>query len=253
MFDSRRRMPVLLVTPAVTSAAMPAAVAVAVVVTAAGIAGCGGTHGQAGAGPAKSAGMVAQTSMFTAAKLRGALLTKVNGMTAAMPVESGSYSSLPDVKANQRSMHGVAVTPKTCARASAVGFNAPTVASAPAAAVAFRVGNNGVSEVLVAPPASAADTAFGSQIPSACGHYLVTVGGKTFRYSVRQSSVSGIGQRGRELNVRTMGYPNDNVWSVVYRGSGFVGAVTVVGPNASEAAVRQLGQQAYKYAVKSLS
>jgi hypothetical protein len=29
--------------------------------------------------------------------------------------------------------------------------------------------------------------------------------------------------------------------------------VTVVGPNASQAAVRQLGQQAYAYAEKSLS
>lgn len=241
MFDSRRRMPVLLVMPAAAAAA------------AAGIAGCWGTYGQAGASSAKSAGMVAQSSAFTAAKLRGALLTKINGMTAAMPVESGRYSSLPDVKANQRSMHGIAVTPKTCARASATGFNAPALASAPAAAVAFRVGNNGVSEVLVAPPASAADVALGSQIPSACRHYLVTIGGRTFRYLVRESSVSGIGQRARALNVRTMGYPNDNVWSVVYRGSGFVGAVTVVGPNASEAVVRQLGQQAYKYAAKSLA
>jgi hypothetical protein len=234
-------MPVLLVMP------------VAVAAAAAGIAGCGGIHGQAGASSAEPAGMVAQASTFTAARLRAALLTKINGMTAAMPVESGSYSSLPEVKVNQRSTHGVAVTPKACARAFAVGFSAPALASAPAAAVAFRVGNNGVSEVLVAPPASAADAAFGSRIPSACSHYLVTIGGKTFRYSVRESSVSGIGQRAHALNVRPMGYPNDNVWSVVYRGSGFVGSVTVVGPNASETVVRQLGQQAYKCAAKSLS
>jgi hypothetical protein len=238
MFDSRRRMPALLV--------MPAAVA--------GIAGCGGNpHVHAGTSSARPAGMVAQTSTFTAAKLRGALLTKINGMAAAMPVESGSYSSLPDVKANQRSMHGVAVTPKACAQASAAGFNGPALAGAPAAAVAFRVGSNGVSEVLVAPPASAADAALGSQMSSACDHYQVTVGGKTFRFSVRESSMSGIGQRARVLNVRTMGYPNDNVWSVVYQGSGFVGVVTVVGPNASETVVRQLGQHAYEYAAKSLS
>jgi hypothetical protein len=245
MFDSRRRTLTLLVMPAVTVAAMAAA--------AASIAGCEGTHGQAGGGSASSAGVVAQTSTFTAAKLRGALLTKINGMAAAMPVESGSYSSLPDVEVNQRSMRGVAVTPKACAEASATGFNALALASAPAAAVAFRVGNNGVSEVLVAPSASAVNAALDSQMSSACGHYRVTVGGKTFRYSAQESAVTGIGQRARALNVRTMGYPNDNVWSVVYRGSGFVGAVTVVGPNASETVVRQLGQQAYKYAARSLS
>lgn len=240
MFDSRRHMPVLLVM----------SVAAAVV---AGIAGCGETHNQAGANSAQSTGMVAQTGTFTAAKLRSALLTKINGMSAAMPVEAGSYSSLPDVKANQRSVHGVAVTPKICAQATSTGFSTATLASAPAAAVAFRVGNNGVSEVLVAPPASVADAALGSQIPSVCGHYQVTVGGKTFRYSVRESSMNGIGQQARVLNVRTMSYPNDNVWSVVYRGNGFVGAVTVVGPNASETVVRQLSQQAYEYAAKSLS
>jgi hypothetical protein len=250
MFGSWRRMPVLLVMPAV----MPAAVAAAVAAAAVGIAGCGGTtHGQAGASSAKPAGTVAQTNTFTAAKLRGALLTKVNGMSAAMPAEFGSYSSLPDVEANQRSMHGVAVTPKACAQASATGFNGPALAGAPAAAVAFRVGNNGVSEVLVAPPASAANAALGSQVPFGCDHYQATVGGKTFRYSVRESSVIGIGQRARTLNVRTMGYPNDDVWSVVYRGSGFVGAVTVVGPNASATVVYQIGQQAYEYAARSLS
>jgi hypothetical protein len=241
MFDSRRRRPALLI--------MSAAIAAA----AAAIVGCGGNPGQAGASSAKSAGMVAQTSTFTAAKLRGALLTKINGMAAAVPVESGSYSSLPDVRANQRSMRGVAVTPRACAKASAAGFNARALASAPAAAVAFRVGDNGVSEMLVAPSASAADAALGSQVPSGCGRYRATVGGKTFRYSVRESSVTGIGQRARALNVRTMGYPSDDVWSVVYRGGGFVGAVTVVGPNASQAVVCQIGQQAYTYAAKSLS
>lgn len=236
MFDSRRRMSVLLAIPAAMAAA------------AAGIAGCGGTHVQA-----KSAAMVARTSTFTAAKLRGALLTKIDGIAAAMPAESGSYSSLPDVKANQRSMRGVAVTPKACAKASAAGFNALALASAPAAAVAFRVGDNGISEMLVAPAASAADAALGSQVPFACDHYRATVGGKTFRYSVREFPVTGIGQRARTLNVRTMGYPNGNVWSVVYQGSGFVGAVTVVGPNASQAVVHQIGQQAYRYAARSLS
>jgi hypothetical protein len=44
-----------------------------------------------------------------------------------------------------------------------------------------------------------------------------------------------------------------SVWSIVFQGSGFVGAVSVDGPNASEAAVRELGQQAYQYAAKSLS
>jgi hypothetical protein len=243
MLESRRRMPVLFV--------MSAAVAAAVV----GIAGCGTSHSQsrASARPAQPAGVVAQTGTFTAAKLRGALLTKVNGMSAAMPVESGSYSSLPDVKATQRSMHDVSVTPRTCAQATVTGFNPAALEEAPAAAVAFRVGSNGISEVLASPTASVADSTLANKIPAECEHYQATVSGRTFQYSVTESSVSGIGKQGRVLSVRTVGYPEDDVWSVLYQGSGFIGAVTVVGPDASAVVVRELAQQAYEYAAKSLS
>lgn len=40
---------------------------------------------------------------------------------------------------------------------------------------------------------------------------------------------------------------------MVYRGSGFVGAVTIVGPDASEAGAKSLASQAYAYASRSLS
>jgi hypothetical protein len=40
---------------------------------------------------------------------------------------------------------------------------------------------------------------------------------------------------------------------VVYRGSGFVGAVTMVGPDASELGVTNLAKNAYSSAVQSLS
>jgi hypothetical protein len=241
MFDSRRRMPVLLV--------MSAAVAAVV----AGVAGCGASHSQASARSPQPAGVVAQTGTFTAAKLRSALLTKVNGTSATVPVEAGSYSSLPDVKATQRSMHSVSVTPKACAQATVTGFNPAALAEVPAAAVAFRVGGNGISEVLASPTVSVADSALGNKIPAECEHYQATVSGKTFRYSVTESPVSGIGRQARVLSVRTVGYPDDDVWSVLYQGSGFIGTVTVVGPSASEIVVRELAQQAYEYAAKSLS
>jgi hypothetical protein len=42
------------------------------------------------------------------------------------------------------------------------------------------------------------------------------------------------------------------MWSLIYQGKGFIGTVTVIGANASQQAVTQLGQQAYAYATKSL-
>jgi hypothetical protein len=218
----------------------------------AGGAGCGGSGGQA-AGSSQSAAALAQTGPFSAAKLRDALLTRVNGISAAIPAESGNYASLPEVQATKESTNGITVTPKACARATLTGFNSAVLAAAPAAAVTFRVGDNGVSEVLVAPSSAAAASALGTRVPVSCDHYMATVDGKTFRYTVKESTIHGIGQQARMLNVKTADYPSDNIWSIIYRGPGFVGAVTVVGPNASAVAVRELGQQAYAYAAKSLA
>ena len=72
-------------------------------------------------------------------------------------------------------------------------------------------------------------------------------------YSVTESSLTGIGKQAKVVNVAPAAGGSDALWSLVYRGAGFVGAVTVAGPNASQTAVRELGQQAYEYAAKSLS
>ena len=132
-------------------------------------------------------------------------MSRVNGVPAAVPAESGKYAALPEVQASRQATRGVSVNPKACARVALTGFDSAVLASAPAAAVTFRVGGNGVSEVLVA-PATAAASALGSRVPAMCEHYTATVG-----------------------------------------------VVTVVGPNASEVAVRELGQQAYSYAARSLA
>jgi hypothetical protein len=215
-------------------------------------AGCGSSGGHT-AGSAPSSGAISKTGAFSSVKLRAALLTRVNGVSASVPAESGNYASLPEVQASRQATRGVSVTPKACARAALTGFGSGVVSGAPAAAVTFRVGSNGVSEVLVAPATAAAASALGSQVPASCDHYTATAGGKTYRYTVKESALRGIGQQARVLNVQTAGYPGDDIWSIVYRGPGFVGAVTVVGPNASEVAVRELGQQAYACAAKSLA
>jgi hypothetical protein len=76
-----------------------------------------------------------------------------------------------------------------------------------------------------------------------CEHYTASVGGKTFHYSVKESPISGLGNEARALNVKAAGYSQVNVWSVVYRADGFVGAVTIVGPDASQASAKKLASQ----------
>jgi hypothetical protein len=222
---------------------------------AAAVAGCSNSASTSQASATQSAGVAAATGQkaFTASELKGALLTKVNGDKPAAAAESGNYGTLPDVQTSKQTMTGVKVNPAKCAEASVTGFNSASFADAPAAVVTFRVGNDGVSEVLVSASSSLATTALDNKLPAGCAHYKATVDGKTFRYSVKEASLSGIGDQARALNVKAAGYSEVDVWSVVFRGDGFVGAVTMVGPDASKAGVTTLAENAYANASQSLS
>ena len=204
--------------------------------------------------PAESAvGSAAAAVTYTSAQLKAALLAEVNGAKPAAAAESGDYGTLPDVQTSKQTMNGVKVNPAKCATASQTGFNSAAFTNAPASVVTFKVGNDGVSEVLVSTAPQAAATALGNTLPSGCDHYSATVDGKTFNYTVKESALSGLAQQARALNVKAAGYASVDVWSVVYRGAGFVGAVTMVGPDASEAGVKDLAQAAYAHASQALA
>ena len=215
-------------------------------VAVAGLAGCGG-----GSSSSSSAATTSANGALTAATLRQALLTRVNGVAAAAPASSGPYSSMQ--AANGKAASGIQVTPKACSQAATVGFNAAALGTAPAAAVTFRVGTNGVSEVLIASSAKSAATVLAGHVPAECAQYQETVGGKTYAYDIKEKTISGIGEQARVLNVYAASAKSDEMWSLVYQAKGFIGTVTVVGPNATEQAVTELGQQAYAFATKSLS
>jgi hypothetical protein len=221
---------------------VPAAVAV--------VAGCGSSAGSSSAASSSTASTAANGAL-TAATLREALLTRVNGAAAAAPASSGTYASMQ--AASTKAASGVQVSPKACTQAATAGFNSAALAASPAAAVTFRVGTNGVSEVLIGSSAKSAATVLAGQVPAECAKYQETIAGKTYTYDLKEKSISGVGQQARVLNVAAASGKSDEVWSLVYQGKGFIGTVTVVGPNATEQAVTELGQQAYAFATKALS
>ena len=115
----------------------------------------------------------AKGGSFSAAKLRGALLTRVNGVAAAAPAATGDYARALGQTGGRRA--DVRATPKACAQAPPTGFDSAALAGSTAAAVTFKVGGNGVSEVLVAPPGTIARGALAGRLPAACAHYKETV------------------------------------------------------------------------------
>ncbi|HEY0719358.1 MAG TPA: hypothetical protein VGD68_17225 [Streptosporangiaceae bacterium] len=232
--------------------AAPALVALVVLaVTGCSSAGPASPHAAASSASSHSA-RTTGSIRYTATQLRAALLTRINGQSPAVPVESGAYSSLAVVKAAGTSMHGVAVQPRQCARTTVTGFSSPPFAQVPATVSTFRVGRNGVSEVLLAPSPATAALAMQEQVPASCARYTATAGGRTFVYTVSERRVRHLGQAARAVNIRATGAENINVWSVVYRASGFVGAVTVVGPDASASVATALAAQACAHAARTL-
>jgi hypothetical protein len=233
MLDGRRRQSAILLL-------VPAAV------VGASLAGCTSSSSH-GASASLSA---AKGDSFSASKLRGALLTRVNGVGASATAASGDYTAISARVAAGQSAGGA---PKACAQAVQNGLDAAVLAGATAASVTFTVGGNDVSELIAAAPGTTAAGALAGRLPASCARYKATVDGKTVTYSVTESALSGIGKQAKVLNVASAAGGSDARWSLVYRGDGFVGAVSVAGPNASQTAVRQLAQQAYAYAAKSLS
>ena len=220
----------------------------------------GSAAGSTSAGPTSSAGVAAANMpggysgvRLRSSQLRSALLTKVNGVRPAAPDEEGAYGTLPDVRTSKASMAGVTVTPAKCAQASATGFDSGTFAGSPGAVTTFRVGRDGVSEVLVGATPATAARALDTKLPAGCAHYRATVQGKTFSYAIKEAPVTGIAEQARALNVKAAGYADVDVWSVVFRAANFVGAVTIVGPDASEQGAKVLAKDAYQRAAGSLN
>jgi hypothetical protein len=226
--------------------------AIAAILLAAAAAGCssGGTPAKTAA--KKTSHDTTSSSAYTASQLRSALLTSVNGARPVIPVESGAYGSLPGVKATRQSVSGVKITPAKCASASGSGLSSPMYNDVPATVATFRVGTDGVSEVLLAPPSSMLQSALVRKIPAGCSHYHAQVGTKTYTYSIKEVTAPSIGTAASELNVRASGDASANIWTIIYRTSTMVGAITLVGVNATQSGAESLAKQAYSYATKSL-
>src|SRR5260370_7766860 len=139
---------------------------------AAAVSGCGGSASQSQAAapqPTGTATAVAQVS-FTCDQLKSALVARVNGEKPAAAAEAGDYGKLPDVQTSKQTMNGVKVTPAKCAQATETGFNSAAFAHAPASVVTFRVGQDGVSEVLCSTPPAAPLTPLPDPLPPHSPH-----------------------------------------------------------------------------------
>ena len=184
-------------------------------------------------------------SQYTASQLRAALLTSVAGATQATTPEAGSYGSLPGVKDTKSTLKGVTIIPAHCAHAASTGLDSTAFNSAPAAVTSFRRGQRGISEVLLAPAASIAPRALGHKVPAGCSHYRAVAGGRTFSYVVKDERAPHVGLGAREIRVHASGAATTDIWTVIYRAKGYVGAITLIGRGTTSKQAQQVSAAAY--------
>jgi len=214
------------------------------------LAACAG--GSSSQGTAAAGGSQPGRAGYTAQQLRGALLTSVDGARPAAAVQVGRYGSLRGVKDTQDSMRGLRIIPARCARAARTGLDSAALSAAPATVVSFRHGSGGVSEVLIAPRGALAVAALGSRIPRGCTHYSAVVGGRTYAYTVKEEPAPPLGRAAREIRVHASGATTVDVWTVIYRTNGYVGAVTTVGSAGSRMDIESIARAAYDKAQRTL-
>jgi hypothetical protein len=174
-------------------------------------------------------------------------------VTSAAPAEWGAYGSLPGVRATRASLNGVKISPARCASATGTGLTSARFDQVPATVATYRYGSDGLSEVLLSPPQSLLSAALAHSIPAGCARYHARIGGKTYTYRIRQVRAPQIGEAASELNVRATGDAIANIWTIIYRSHGLVGAVTLVGRQANKSSAAALAELAYQRAVKSLA
>ncbi len=229
-------------------------------------AGCSGAAGAGSPAAAASASAAAKASRLSSEqKPRGALLTRVNGVAAAAPGEHRATMAVTSA-ASAANVGGSARRGrpggrrKACAAGAAEnGFELCGAARRGGRRRHLQCGQEpglrGAHLVVrrFLATARARRARPGRVRRGTSGRWQGQ--GPSSSSLVSQSAVTGIGRQARAARTCPGRAARRQVdqWSLIYRGAGFVGTVTVVGPNASEQAVQELAEQAYAFAAKTLS
>src|ERR1700719_2245991 len=110
----------------------------------------------------------------TALALLGA--TAVAGCGGSASSSQASANQTAGAATATATAQAQSLTAARCAQATVTGFNSAAFTHAPASVVTFRVGRDGVSEVLVSATPDVASSALGNKLPAGCEHYTASVG-----------------------------------------------------------------------------
>lgn len=211
------------------------------------VAACGGGNSPGPPPPRPRTSAPVVPGSYSADQLTQALLTEVRGYQQSGIPQSGQYGSLAAVQNSGEMQQEAEIDKPRCLPRSLTADGA--VRTAPAALAAFTGPSGSLSEVLLAVGPDVADRQVRMRVPFGCRAFRVKVGRRWSAATVVEPHGARIGEGSRTVGVTTAG---TRTWIVVLRSRGYLAAITLFGPTASQSAAESLARKAYQQAERIL-
>jgi hypothetical protein len=213
------------------------------------VAACSGGNSGGTPPPVRSAAPV--PGSYSADQLSQALLTEISGYQQSGIPQSGQYGSLAAVQNSHQMQQAVKIDKPQCLPRALAADR--TVRAAPAALTAFARGPQSASEALLAVGPDVAAQQVRKRVPAGCRTFRVRVDGRWSAATVVEPHGARIGEGSRTVGVSTTGRQGAvRTWIVVLRSRGYLAAITLFGPTATQAEAEKLARKAYQQAERIL-
>lgn len=216
------------------------------------LAGCSarGPHGGTAAGG--DGGDRPVGTGYTSEQLRQALPTDLAGYRRIGEPDAGEYGSLSAVRNYMQLQRQITLDKPKCAGTTRLSG----LDSAPSALAVFTKPNGqSVSAVLMAVATRAAERQLEVRVPEGCRTFRSKVGGQWSSHEVIEAGQGSgsLGLGSRTVGVTTItGSTAVKTWYVLMHGRGYLGTITLYGPNVTRAEAEQLARNAYEQAERIL-
>jgi hypothetical protein len=211
-------------------------------------AGCDGGGAQGAARP--GAGTAPVGTGYTSDQLRQALPVELVGYQRTGEPDAGEYDSLQAIQNFTQLQRQVTLDKPQCANTSQISG----LGSAPAALIMFTKANGqSTTATLIAVPSATAEQQLRVRVPAGCRSFRAKIGQQWSTHEVIEVHGQGIGLGARTVGVTTTtGSTAVKTWYVVLRGRGYLGTITLYGPNVTRTEAERLARQTYDHAERIL-
>ncbi|WP_146159399.1 hypothetical protein [Allonocardiopsis opalescens] len=217
------------------------------------LAGCGDDASEESAQAATAA------PSHSSGDLRSALMTEFSGTAAGENLEDGVYGELAIVQANDAARERVELDKPECQDAAEAWSRLPEIREAPAAVAVLDNDTTSITQVLVAAPPEAAETAVNTRPAENCLTYQATIqagedSSQTFTYEIENLDLEPVGENSRAFMVTAS---NEDVqlefYTLFYRTNDYFSTVTLHGADASLDMLREFATTAQRKADEALA